>query len=154
MSDDNEQVAKGLEVAINRTSFLEQSKRQVCDMDMMFDFSSLKADHIKFKNVNFAKCEDAQSFKVTDHHTCRMGKWIDSMSDEDLLSSPHWEILKESHKNVHMMTQDVVDLYSGGYANGQVFSVTQNVEKNMDIVFKSLDMIRDDKCTKIRERKG
>ena len=52
------------------------------------------------------------------------------------------------------MTQDVVDLYSGGYANGQVFSVTQNVEKNMDIVFKSLDMIRDDKCTKIRERKG
>ena len=52
MSEENEKLAKGLEVAINRTNFFEHSKRRVCDMDMMFDFSSLKADHIKFKNVN------------------------------------------------------------------------------------------------------
>ena len=154
MSDDNEQVAKGLEVAINRTSFLEQSKRQVCDMDMMFDFSSLKADHIKFKNDNFAKCDGGKSFKVTDHHSCKMGKWIDTMEDDDLLDSEHWDILKESHRKVHMMTQDVVDLYSGGYANGQVFSVTDNVEQNIEIVFNTLDMLREDKCTKLRERKG
>ena len=153
MSDDNEHLAKGLESAINRTSFFEHSKRRVCDMDMVFDFNSLKADHIKFKNTNFAKCNDSKSFKVTNHHGCRMGKWIDSMQDEDILSSEHWEILKDAHKKVHMMTQDVVDLYSGGYDNGQVFSVTANVEKNMNIVFDTLDLLRDDKCTRLREKR-
>ena len=131
----------------------EKKKRKLLGMDMVFDFNSLKADHIKFKNTNFAKCNDSKSFKVTNHHGCRMGKWIDSMQDEDILSSEHWEILKDAHKKVHMMTQDVVDLYSGGYDNGQVFSVTANVEKNMNIVFDTLDLLRDDKCTRLREKR-
>ncbi len=154
MAHDTQDLAQGLQTAVNRTSFFEKSKRRVCDIDMMFDLNSLKADHIKFKDSNFMKCEAGTRFSVTNHHSCKMGKWIDSMQDEHFLSSPHWEVLKEAHRKVHMMTQDVVDLYAGGYANGQVFSVTDNVEKNMGIVFESLDLLREDKCTKIRESRG
>ncbi|MEA2050075.1 MAG: CZB domain-containing protein [Campylobacterota bacterium] len=125
-----------------------------CDIDLMFDLNSLKADHINFKDMNFNKCNSGTRFSVENHHSCRMGKWIDSMEDEHFLSSPLWDELKESHRKVHMMTQDVVDLYSGGYADGQVFSVTDNVENNINNVFEILDQLREEKCTKLRESRG
>ena len=35
------------------------------------------------------------------------------------------------------MVQDTVDLYAQDYDNGQIFAVTANIEKNIDIVFDS-----------------
>jgi len=152
MANENEQLAKNLEVAITRTSFLEKAKKSACDMDMMFDFGSLKADHINFKNTNFLQCDEGHHFKVVDHHSCRLGKWIDGVTDEDFLESKHWETLKGAHQNVHTMTQDVTELYAGGYNNGQIFAVTSSVEDNIETVFNSLDNLREEKCNKNKER--
>ena len=149
MASDNEQLAKNLEVAITRTSFLEESKKAACDMDMMFDFGSLKADHINFKNTNFLQCEEGNHFKVVDHHTCRLGKWIDGTVDEDFTGSKHWETLKDAHENVHKSTQEVTELYANGKSNEEIFTVTKNVEDNIEIVFDSLDKLRENKCAKV-----
>jgi len=148
MANNNEQIAKKLEVAITRTTFLETAKEGACDIDLMFDFGSLKADHINFKNTNFLQCDEGHDFKVVDHHSCKLGKWIDSVDDEDFLKSEHWDTLKDAHKNVHTMTQDVTELYSGGYNNGQIFAVTSSVEDNIEKVFNSLDNLRTEKCSK------
>jgi methyl-accepting chemotaxis protein len=82
-----------------------------------------------------------------------MGKWIDSMNDPDILNAPMWEELKLAHRNVHMMTQDTVDLYAGGYSNGQIFAVTESVEKNVEKVFELLDLIREEKCNAVMKRR-
>jgi len=151
MANNNEELAKNLEVAITRTSFLKDAKKGVCDMDLMFDFGSLKADHINFKNTNFLKCEHDNHFTVTDHHSCRLGKWIDGVSDKDFTESEHWDTLKDSHKHVHEMTQKVTDLYANGGRNDEIFETANGVEKNIDIVFESLDKLREVKCTKPEE---
>jgi len=148
MANDNEQLAKNLEVAITRTTFLESAKAGACDMDMMFDFGSLKADHINFKNTNFLQCEEGNHFKVVDHHTCRLGKWIDGMNDEDFTGSSHWNTLKNAHENVHSMTQNVTELYAKADTNEEIFAVTNGVEKNIEIVFNTLDKLREEKCSK------
>jgi methyl-accepting chemotaxis protein len=153
MAHDTQNLANDLQTAINRTTFFQEAKRRVCDIDLMFDLNSLKADHINFKDLNFSKCNEQSRFKVKSHNECKMGKWINSMQDPDFLNAPQWEKLKEAHRKVHMMTQDTVDLYAGGYADGQVFSVTDNVEKNMEIVFSMLDEIREHKCTQVMNRK-
>ena len=152
MANINQELAEGLETTIKRTKFNDRAKNQVCDIDMMFDLDSLKADHIKFKNTAFSKCEDGGRFRVTNHHECRMGKWIDTMEDEEFLNAPAWNELKEAHRKVHMMTQDTVDLYAGGYSSGQVFSVTDNVEENMNIVFDKLDELREYKCLQMKSK--
>ncbi len=46
------------------------------------------------------------------------------------------------------MVQDTVDLYAQSYDNAQIFAVTENIEKNIDIVFNSLDKIREINCQK------
>jgi methyl-accepting chemotaxis protein len=38
---------------------------------------------------------------LTDHHTCRLGKWYDSVSDERLLSCSAYPALVGPHKRVH-----------------------------------------------------
>jgi len=150
MANENEQLAKNLEIAITRTSFLEKSKKSVCDMDLMFDFGSLKADHINFKNTNFLKCAPGSKFTVVNHHTCRLGKWIDAMSDTDFTTSPHWNTLKIAHENVHKFTQNVTDLYAQEKGNEEIFTVANGVEKNINVVFDALDNLREEKCAKMR----
>ncbi len=154
MANENEQLAKNLEVAITRTTFLQDAKAGACDMDMMFDFGSLKADHINFKNTNFLQCEAGNHFKVVDHHSCRLGKWIDSTTDQDFINSTSWTTLKQAHQNVHEMTQNVTELYAKEAQNDQIFSVTSGVEENIDIVFNSLDKLREEKCTNMKESKN
>jgi methyl-accepting chemotaxis protein len=58
--------------------------------------------------------------------------------------------MKNAHKNVHTMIQDVADLYVGNYANGQIFAATSSVEKNMNIVFDKLNKIKKLNCEKIQ----
>ena len=98
--------------------------------------------------MNFAKCKAGYTFKVTNHHECNLGKWIDSNEDKDFAKSNDWLILKDAHKKVHSMVQDTIDLYAQSYDNGQIFAVTENIEKNIDIVFNSLDKIREVNCHK------
>mgnify|MGYP006390377317 CR=1 FL=1 len=56
--------------------------------------------------------------------------------------------LQKEDTKVHSMVQDTIDLYAQSYDNGQIFAVTENIEKNIDIVFNSLDKIRESNCKK------
>ncbi|MBD3841082.1 MAG: HAMP domain-containing protein [Campylobacterales bacterium] len=155
MSSQTAQLTQNLQAALDRTTFDTHSKRMVCDPDLMFDFTKLKADHINFKNTSFTKCAQGTRFRVTDHHSCNLGKWIDAHENDPMYASfAHWQKLKEAHNNVHMMTQDVVDLYAGKYPNGQVFAVTNNIEENINKVFDYLDQLREHKCNYLKEDRG
>ncbi|MEA2050885.1 MAG: methyl-accepting chemotaxis protein [Campylobacterota bacterium] len=146
MAQSNENLAKHLQVAIDRTSFDNENKRRVCDVNMIFDTAKLKLIHITFKNDAFDKSGKGASFKVKNHHECALGHWIDDHEDSEFAQNEEWENLKLMHKNVHTMTQDVVDLHAGGYENGQLFAVSNGVEKNIEKVFTSLNSIRELNC--------
>ena len=148
MANELESLTNYLQDILKRTSYSEASKKRVCDPKLMFTVNRLKADHIIFKNNAMATCDINKSFAVTTHKECALGKWIESVKDETLLKSPKWEMLKNSHEKVHLMTQDVVDLYAGNYSNGQIISVSDNLERNIENVFAILDELREEKCTK------
>jgi len=141
-------LAVQLQGAVNKTSFDEEAKSRICDTDMIFDLNRLKSDHIVFKNTNFSQCKSGFKFTVKNHHECNLGKWIDSNEDSPFAKTKEWEQLKEAHKKVHNMVQDTVDLYAQDYDNGQIFAVTANIEKNIDIVFDLLNKIREINCNK------
>ena len=146
MAKDNEQLASTLQSAINRTSFKQECKKRVCDVDMIFDTATLKLNHLTFKNEAFDKSGNGTSFKVKNHHECALGKWIDNHENEEFAKSDEWNELKHVHKNVHSMTQDVVDLHTGHYANGQLFAASKSVEDNINKVFIALNKVREINC--------
>jgi methyl-accepting chemotaxis protein len=148
MANELESLTNYLQDILKRTSYSPSAKKRVCDPKLMFTVNRLKADHIVFKNNVMASCDINKSFTVTTHSECALGKWMDSVQDTTLLQSPKWELLKSSHEKVHLMTQDVVDLYAGNYSNGQIISVSDNLERNIENVFTILDELREEKCTK------
>ncbi|MDD2697695.1 MAG: methyl-accepting chemotaxis protein [Arcobacteraceae bacterium] len=148
MAKVNKELAHNLQQAINRTSFDKNSGKRVCDIDMIFDMARMKLNHITFKNNAFTKAGAGTKFKVTSHHDCALGKWIDEQERDgkQIATSKAWEELKHYHKNVHMMTQDVVDLQTRGYDNGQLFAVSDNIELNIADVVERLNSIREVEC--------
>ena len=72
-----------LQKTVSQTSFDKDAIKRVCDPSLMIDINKLKSDHISFKNMNFAKCKAGYTFKVTNHHECNLGKWIDANEDKD-----------------------------------------------------------------------
>jgi methyl-accepting chemotaxis protein len=148
MAKINRDLANNLQQAIDRTSYDKNSVKRVCDVDMIFDIARMKLNHITFKNDAFTKAGAGTKFKVTNHHDCALGKWIDiqEKANEHITTSEAWEELKQYHKNVHTMTQDVVDLQTRGYDNGQLFAVSDNVELNIGNVVERLNLIREVDC--------
>lgn len=146
MAKENQLLANTLQQAINRTSFDKNSSKRICDVDMIFDVAKMKLNHVTFKNNAFAKAGEGNGFKVTSHNDCALGKWINSQENTKFSSSKEWEALKAHHKNVHTMTQDVIDLQTKGYSNGQLFSVADSIEENIGQVVENLNLIREVNC--------
>ncbi|KAB7887287.1 methyl-accepting chemotaxis protein [Poseidonibacter ostreae] len=139
-------LAVQLQSVVNKTSFDKKAKALICDTDLIFDVNKLKSDHIVFKNTNFAQCKSKHTFTVKNHHECNLGKWIDANKDSEFAKSNEWQELLIAHRRVHSMVQDTVDLYAQDYDNEHIFAVTENIEKNIEIVFELLNRIREIKC--------
>jgi len=151
MSKTNEQLVNNLQIAINRTSFDPEAKKRVCDVNMIFDTSKLKLNHIVFKNDCFCKAGAGERFEVKNEHQCALGDWIAKNSNQEFASSNDFKELQVAHNKVHKLVQKTVDIYSSAnYENKDLFKVTDEVEKNINIVFNKLNSIREINCNKKR----
>ena len=146
MAQTTKDLTEQLQVVIDRTSFDDSAKKRVCDTNKIFDFAKLKCDHINFKNTYFSQCESGKKVKVKTCHECNLGKWIDASENEEFAQTKEWEELKVIHARVHHIVQDTVDLYKDDYDNGQIISVTESLEVNINKVFESLDTLREKNC--------
>ncbi len=139
-------LAVELQSVVNKTSFDESSKNRICNTDMIFDLNRLKSDHIVFKDTNFAQCKEGHNFTVKSHHMCNLGKWIDANEDKPFAQTNEWQELKIAHKQVHELVQKTTELYAKNADNKPIFEVTEDIEKNINIVFRMLNKIREINC--------
>ncbi|QKF73192.1 Cache sensor-containing MCP-domain signal transduction protein (chemoreceptor zinc-binding domain) [Aliarcobacter faecis] len=146
MATKTSQLAVNLDETIHQTSFDKEAHKRICDGSMIIEINKLKSDHINFKNYNFAACKDGATCTVTSSKECNLGKWIISNSNKDFAKTKEWEELVTSHDLVHKLVQDTISLYSNSKPNSEIFSVTNEIEKNTDIVFTMLNKIREINC--------
>ncbi|MGA1932777.1 methyl-accepting chemotaxis protein [Arcobacter sp. YIC-464] len=157
MAKTTQELSIQLQGAVDRTAFDADAKRRVCNTDYIFDLNKLKSDHINFKNVNFSDCKVGNKFKVKDHTQCDMGKWLIASEEQGLefTKSELWQELKATHQRFHHMVQDSVDLYAEGYENGQIISVTENIELQINVIFELLDKLKEHNCDlEFKKRRG
>ncbi len=147
MAKQTQDLCANLQTAVDRTSFLPEAKRRVCDADLLFSLNKLKSDHISFKNTSLMKCREGKSFQVTNGHECKLGHWIDEHEHTEMAQTQEWKDLCIAHSRVHSMVQDTVDLYANNYDNEQIVTVAGYVEENIHTVFDKLDKIREINCT-------
>nr|WP_068431717.1 cache domain-containing protein [Magnetospirillum sp. XM-1]CUW38525.1 Putative Methyl-accepting chemotaxis protein\ len=76
-----------------------------------------KNDHIRFKRSIIDRIMGRNELtpdKLADHHTCRLGKWYDTLKDERLTGLSAYARLKEPHQAVHAHGKRALELHARG----------------------------------------
>lgn len=91
--------------------FEATSARSLCQM--------AKLDHIFFrKRVTdvLAGFDSWDAKEVPDHHSCRLGKWYDTVRDEVIRAHPTFKALVTPHEAVHRAAREALAAHAAGRA--------------------------------------
>ncbi len=148
ISNEVEKLSSEIEVTISQAQFDNEYKTMVCEASLVNAISGYKRDHVAFKTNNFKKLNEFVSFKVVDHHSCKLGRWIDSQekSGEEFTKLSAWDNLKKAHAIVHQNVQDYIDENALHTPQKELASKALNIENDTLNVFTHLNNILKMNC--------
>ncbi|CAA7618889.1 Methyl-accepting chemotaxis protein [Candidatus Terasakiella magnetica] len=76
-----------------------------------------KNDHIRFKRSIIDRLmgrNELTPSQLSDHHTCRLGKWYDTLNDPHLTGLPAYSRLLDPHQRVHAHGKAALECYTRG----------------------------------------
>ena len=140
------EISSQLVSIVERTSFDKSRSNSVCDVNLVFDTTKLKLDHINFKETNFKDIGDGKQWTVKNHHECNLGKWIQSHQNEAYTKNADWEELLKAHEQVHVQVQNFINVDSQNRNDQRLHEIAHTIEENTSKVFESIDKIKTHKC--------
>ncbi|RXK03692.1 chemotaxis protein [Arcobacter sp. CECT 8989] len=144
------EIASNLMSVISRTQFDTSKSNQVCDVDLVFDTTKLKLDHISFKETNFKELGNGKTAKVKTHTECALGKWIEQHSNESYTNNKDWDEFLIAHEKVHSNVQKYIDIDAKDKTDKQLFSLARDIEDNTTKVFNYIDKIKEHRCEDLK----
>ena len=72
--------------------------------------------------------------ELADHHHCRLGKWVDGLTDARLKQHPAFGRLEEPHRAVHAHGIEAARRYQGGDLDGAVREVEKAALASKDVL--------------------
>tara|TARA_B100000965_G_scaffold206778_1_gene172677 strand:+ start:989 stop:2386 length:1398 start_codon:yes stop_codon:yes gene_type:complete len=72
--------------------------------------------------------------ELADHHSCRLGKWYDSLGDEHIKAHPAYAALLEPHRAVHAHGIEAARKYQAGDLDGAMGEIQMVAESSKDVV--------------------
>ncbi len=135
---------------INRTSFDKSKSNSVCDVNLVFDTTKLKLDHVNFKETNFVQLGNGKSWTVKNHHECDLGKWIESHKNESFTNNSDWQEFLKAHEEVHSNVQEYINIDSVNKRDEKLPSIARNIEDSTTKVFDYIDKIKVHKCEEMK----
>ncbi len=104
-----------------------------------------KADHVRWVGrVLEAIADNKLQLKpdeLTDHHACRLGKWMDGPGQEKFGSLPEFEALAEVHPDVHTTGKAVIAAFQAGDSEA-VSTGAERLQQLSTLVQGKLDALR------------
>ena len=85
-----------------------------------------QSDHVLWKKrlVNMISGKEGLDIQeLADHHSCRLGKWYDKVTDVSLNGRHEFKALQEPHKLVHLHGIKAVELYNNGDVRGALAEI-------------------------------
>lgn len=96
-----------------------------------------QSDHVLWKKRLVNMISGREGLKVdelADHHSCRLGKWYDNVTDPKYLNNPTFKDLKEPHRLVHQYGVEAVRLYNSGDVQGAIHEVAKVEDASKDVL--------------------
>ena len=132
----------------DRAKFKISTKEEIQDIDLVFNISKLKNDHIKFKMVNFEKVGTTKTaWTVTKPTECALGKWLIEQENtgKSFTKTDNWSQLKVHHNLVHSSVQDYINEDCKADPDKNILNnFSSTLDSATSNVFKSLDQLKKD----------
>ncbi len=144
------ELAAQLVAIINRTSFDKSKANGVCDVNLVFDTTKLKLDHVNFKETNFAQLGNGKKWIVKNHHECDLGKWTEAHENESYANNSDWQEFLKAHEEVHSSVQEYINVDSANKRDERLPFIARNIEDNTTKVFDYIDKIKAHRCEEIK----
>ena len=109
--------------------FNEGSDQALCEM--------AKIDHVLFKKRILDTVVDRGDWKsdeVPDHHSCRLGKWYDDLSNSKLVNHPSYKALVEPHMIVHAAGKQALINHAANDFEATIAELDRMNEASLDVV--------------------
>jgi methyl-accepting chemotaxis protein len=148
------EISSQLVAVVNRTEFDKSRKDSVCDVNMVFDTTKLKLDHIKFKETNFKELGNGKTAKVKSHTECDLGKWLEVHSHESFTKTQDWDALLKAHEAVHKGVQEYIDVDAKDRYDNKLHSIANTIEDSTTEVFNRIDKLKEHKCKDMELERG
>jgi methyl-accepting chemotaxis protein len=148
LADEVSDLSHDLLSIADRAKFKENKKTEICDIDLVFQISRLKNDHISFKNDNFSKVGSNTTWSVTSCKDCDFGKWIveQESQSKSYTKTSNWSSMKECHSDVHNTVQEYINKNAQNASNAELESISKKLEDSTTCLFKTMDNIKVDHC--------
>lgn len=96
-----------------------------------------QSDHVIWKkrlaNMVIGK-EGLNSSELADHHSCRLGKWYDQVTDPRYKGNETFRALVHPHRLVHDHGKRAVDLYNKGDVEGALKEISAVERASVDVL--------------------
>ncbi|MEA3353872.1 MAG: methyl-accepting chemotaxis protein [Campylobacterota bacterium] len=137
-------LSSDLVTAASRAKFKKEAREQVDDIELVFKTAKLKNDHVVFKMTNFQKLDKRESVSVTDHHSCKLGRWVDEQisSNKPFTKTNSWNQFMINHKTVHDKVKEFMDKSANYASNQELKKISQQIEHATIGVFNGLNQVK------------
>ncbi len=148
LSRQSDTLSKALQEIANNAEFDSSTKDRVCDIELNKMISSMKNDHINFKNAILNKIDSREDFEVVDSRSCNLGRWIKQQTElnKDFTKTDAWKIMLEYHNEIHQISQDYVSASANALENSKLQIIGNNIDKTTLKIFSALNNVKNEHC--------
>ncbi|XPV69235.1 MAG: cache domain-containing protein [Halarcobacter sp.] len=156
LSNEVTSLSKDLLSIADRAKFDINKKEQICDIDLVFQISKLKNDHIIFKNTNFAKVGSFTTWSVKSCKECDFGKWIVEQENKqmDFTKTPNWVTMKDYHEKVHKTVHEYIEENAKKVSNSKLEEISKRLEESTSALFDKMDILKVEHCKLVGNSKN
>ncbi len=145
MAEQITQMSNSLVTAASRASFLEDSREQVCNVDLVFDTAKLKVDVLVLKDSVYSKLGSCTSWSVEENKS--MENWIQNYVNTHPDTKMNTiETLRKSSSTFKENLQSLVDANANKEPNEVLNNKAQEVEIESGRIFGILNQLKKDAC--------
>ncbi len=145
MSEDIKTMSDRLVGAASKANFLQETRNQVCDVDLIYEIANLKVELFSYKDDVFRRLSDHSDNSVKPFD--RLDKWLDDYTAKHPNTNQELvDKLKIMNKNLHGYLAQLMDSTARKEPNNIINDNAKKVEIESMRIFGTLNQIKEDKC--------
>ncbi len=145
MSNDIEDMSDRLVTAASKASFLQETRTQVCDIDLIYDIANLKVELFNYKDNVYSRLADKDDNNIKKFD--QLDTWLENYANNKLNINP--DIVTKLHdmnNNLYHYLTNLMNSSANGEDNNTINDYAKQVEIESMRIFGTLNQIKEYRC--------